>query len=36
LALASLGILRDLGDRRFGLTERGRYLGGAVTAELLA
>jgi len=26
LALASLGILADLGDRRFGLTELGRYL----------
>src|SRR5262249_324116 len=34
MALASLGILRDLGDRRFGLTERGRYLRSATPGSL--
>jgi hypothetical protein len=34
LALASLGILTDLGDRRFGLTERGGYLQSATPGSL--
>src|SRR5262245_10553690 len=34
LALASLGVLADLGDRRFGLTERGRYLQSATPGSL--
>jgi hypothetical protein len=33
-ALASLGLLTDLGDRRFGLTERGRYLQSATPGSL--
>jgi hypothetical protein len=33
--VASLGLAEQAGDT-LSLTERGRYLGGAVTAELLA
>jgi hypothetical protein len=33
-ALASLGILTDLGDRRFGLTDRGRYLRSTMPGSL--
>jgi hypothetical protein len=34
LALVSLGILTELGERRFGLTERGRYLQSATPGSL--